>query len=37
VLRPVNQGQSLVWDDVAIDTSTSAYRIRREMEGLVAA
>jgi predicted homoserine dehydrogenase-like protein len=37
VVRPVKQGQSLVWDDVAIDTTTSAYRIRREMEGLVAA
>jgi predicted homoserine dehydrogenase-like protein len=36
VIRPVRQGQSLVWDDVAIDTSTSAYRLRREMEGLVA-
>ncbi|NGM88438.1 Gfo/Idh/MocA family oxidoreductase [Parapusillimonas sp. SGNA-6] len=36
VIRPVSQGQSLVWDDVAIDTTTSAYRLRREMEGLVA-
>src|SRR5690554_6757860 len=37
VLRPVKQGQSLVWDDVAIDTTTSAYRTRREMEGLATA
>ncbi|MFW7341439.1 Gfo/Idh/MocA family oxidoreductase [Pollutimonas sp. H1-120] len=32
VTRPVKKGQSLSWDDVAIDTTTSAYRIRREME-----
>ena len=32
VLRPVKKGQSLVWDDVAIDTSTDAYKIRRAME-----
>jgi len=37
VVRPVKQGQSLVWDDVAIDTTTSAYRLRREMEALKAA
>jgi predicted homoserine dehydrogenase-like protein len=37
VLRPVKQGQSLVWDDVAIDTASSAYRLRREMESVVAA
>jgi predicted homoserine dehydrogenase-like protein len=34
LLRPVRQGQSLCWDDVAIDTGTRAYRIRREMEQL---
>ena len=34
VLRPVKQGQSLCWDDVAIDTGTRAYRLRREMEDL---
>jgi len=32
VLRPVVKGQSLTWDDVAMDTSTYAYKIRREME-----
>ena len=32
VLRPVRQGHSLCWDDVAIDTSTRAYQLRREME-----
>ncbi len=36
VLRPVARGASLSWSDVAIDTSTSAYRIRREMEALFA-
>jgi predicted homoserine dehydrogenase-like protein len=30
-------GQSLSWADVAIDTSTHAYKIRREMESLFAA
>ena len=32
VLRPVKQGQSLTWSDVAMDTGTHAYRIRRELE-----
>ena len=32
LLRPVKQGQSLTWDDVAMDRSTRAYRLRREME-----
>src|SRR5690349_1907887 len=32
VVRPVKQGQSLAWSDVAMDTSTPAYRLRREME-----
>ncbi len=32
VVRPVRQGQSLCWDDVAIDTTTRAYTLRREME-----
>ena len=32
VVRPVAKGQSLTWDDVAMDTSTHAYQIRREME-----
>jgi predicted homoserine dehydrogenase-like protein len=32
VVRAVRQGQSLTWDDVAIDASTQAYRVRRAME-----
>ncbi len=36
VTRPVKKGQSLAWDDVAIDTSTPAYRVRREMETIFA-
>lgn len=35
VIRPVRQGQSLSWDDVAIDTGTRAYRLRRDMESLL--
>lgn len=36
LVRPVSKGQSLGWDDVEIDTSTSAYAVRREMEALFA-
>ena len=36
LLRPVPQGESLSWDDVAVDTSTDAYKLRREMERLFA-
>ena len=36
LLRPVKQGQSLCWADVAMDTSTSAYRSRRAMEQMFA-
>jgi len=32
VVRPVAKGQSLSWHDVAMDTTTHAYKIRREME-----
>ena len=32
LIRPVRQGQSLCWADVAIDTGTRAYQLRREME-----
>ena len=32
VQRPVKQGQSLTWADVAMDTSTRGYQVRREME-----
>ena len=34
VVRPVARGQSLCWDDVAMDTGTDAWRLRREMETL---
>ena len=37
VLRPVAKGQSLSWADVAMDTTTRAYRLRREMESMHAA
>jgi len=37
VLRPVKKGQSLCWADAAVDTSTHACRIRREMEAMFAA
>jgi len=36
VVRPVKQGQSLSWADVAMDTTTHAYAVRREMEALFA-
>ncbi|MEO7548656.1 MAG: Gfo/Idh/MocA family oxidoreductase [Ramlibacter sp.] len=36
VLRPVRKGHSLCWADVAVDTSTLAYKIRREMESTFA-
>jgi predicted homoserine dehydrogenase-like protein len=36
LVRPVKKGQSLSWSDVAMDTGTHAYRIRREMESLFA-
>ena len=32
VIRPVRAGQSLCWDDVAMNTNTRAYQLRREME-----
>ena len=32
VVRPVKKGQSLSWADVAVDTTTRAYALRREME-----
>lgn len=32
VKHPVKKGQSLTWDDVAADTGTHAWRIRRELE-----
>lgn len=32
LIRPVKKGQSLCWEDVAVDTSTHAYKIRQELE-----
>ena len=37
LVRPVKKGHSLGWADVAMDTSTHAYRIRRELESRFAA
>jgi predicted homoserine dehydrogenase-like protein len=37
VVRPVAKGQCLTWADVAIDETTHAYRIRRQLERLGAA
>jgi predicted homoserine dehydrogenase-like protein len=34
VVRPVKQGQSLTWLDVAMDETSSAYKTRREMESM---
>jgi predicted homoserine dehydrogenase-like protein len=36
LVRPVRKGQSLSWDDVAMDTGTDAYKVRREMQNLFA-
>jgi len=36
LVRAVKKGQSLSWADVAIDTSTAAYRLRSEMESMFA-
>ena len=36
LVRAVKKGQSLCWADVAIDTSTAAYRLRSEMEAMFA-
>ncbi len=37
VVRPVKKGQSLSWADVAMDTTTHAWKVRNEMEKLFAA
>ncbi|HWI80497.1 NAD(P)H-dependent oxidoreductase [Ramlibacter sp.] len=34
VIRPVRQGQSLTWADVAMDTSTRAWKLRQELESM---
>jgi len=36
LIRAVKKGQSLTWADVAMDTSTQAYKVRREMEAMFA-
>ena len=36
-VRAVKKGQALSWADVAMDTSTHAYKVRKEMEGMFAA
>jgi predicted homoserine dehydrogenase-like protein len=37
LIRDVKKGQSLCWDDVALDTTLPAYRIRMEMQDIFAA
>ena len=37
VVRPVAKGQCLTWADVAMDTSTPAYRMRKSLESLASA
>jgi predicted homoserine dehydrogenase-like protein len=37
VVRPVKAGQSLTWADVAMDTTTRAYGLRKEMENTFSA
>ncbi|MDP3762378.1 MAG: flagellar biosynthesis protein FlgA [Ramlibacter sp.] len=37
LVRPVKKGQSLSWADVAMDTATHAYKIRKQMEAMFAA
>ena len=37
VTRPVKKGQSLSWSDVAMNTDTHAYQVRKEMEQMFAA
>ena len=36
LVRPVKKGQSLCWADVAMDTTTQAYKLRHEMETMFA-
>lgn len=35
VVRPVKKGQSLSWADVAMDTNTDAYKVRKALESLI--
>jgi predicted homoserine dehydrogenase-like protein len=34
LIRDVKIGQSLCWEDVAMDVALPAYKVRREMEAL---
>lgn len=34
LVRPVAEGQAVRWDDITIDTTTDAYRLRKEIESL---
>ncbi len=36
LVRPVRKGQSLTWADVAMDTSTHAFKLRSELEAMFA-
>jgi predicted homoserine dehydrogenase-like protein len=36
VVRPMKEGQTVTWADVAADETVEAYRVRREMERLYA-
>lgn len=36
LVRPVKKGQSLCWDDVAMDTTTRAYALRQELQAMFA-
>jgi predicted homoserine dehydrogenase-like protein len=36
LVRAVKKGQSLSWNDVAMDTTTNGYQVRKEMEAMFA-
>ena len=36
LVRPIAQGQSLTWADVAMDETTDAYKVWRKMETMFA-
>ncbi|WP_417210337.1 NAD(P)H-dependent oxidoreductase [Antarctobacter sp.] len=35
LVKPVKEGHAVTWNDVEIDTTTAAYKLRREVEGVV--
>lgn len=35
LVKPVREGQAVTWNDVEIDRTTAAYKLRREVEGVV--